>query len=107
MKKAILGLIIVVGLALVVMINNDWLNISGKGKVTLDKDKAQRDLKTGMEVTVDKAKEAGEVIKDKAKEAADAVKEGVDSLKEKLKKGEGNAEAPKKDGEAPKPPEGN
>lgn len=94
MKKAILGLVIVLGLLAVVAIQQDWLNINPKtdtaGKTTgfsvdVDKDKAKQDVKAGLEKTKEAAGEAAEKAKELGKEALDKTKEAGKAVVDKTK----------------------
>jgi hypothetical protein len=77
MKKALLGLIIVAGLAAVVAIQFDWLNINPTEKgvnIEVDKEKAKKDLKTGVDVVKSEAKAIGSAAKELGKELMEKVK---------------------------------
>lgn len=89
MQKALLGLVIVIGLALVVMLNNDWLNISGNKSgvnISVDKEKAVKDLKAGTQAVKEGAAKATEAVKEGAQKVGEAVKEGAEKVKEGAEK---------------------
>lgn len=77
MKKALLGLIIVAGLAAVFAIQFDWLNINPTEKgvnIEVDKEKAKKDIKTGVDVVKSEAKVLGSAVKELGKDLMEKVK---------------------------------
>lgn len=77
MKKAILGLIIVAGLLAVVAIQFDWLNINPTEKgvnIEVDKDKAKKDIKSGVDVVKSEVKVLGSAAKELGKEVMEKFK---------------------------------
>lgn len=87
MQKALLGLVIVIGLALVVMLNNDWLNISGnKSGVSIDvnKEKMKGDIKAGTQAAKELGSKAVDKVKEGAEKVGEAVKDGAEKVKEKV-----------------------